>query len=231
MKKNKLSLRQKRIISIAAIALFILLTVLAAWLMKKPLASLVENPEKVREWIDGKGIWGRVIFGLAVFVQAVIALIPGEPFEIAAGYAFGAVEGTAICVIASTLGCLLTFFLVRKYGMRMVKLFFSEEKINSVKFLRSGPKRNYLILIIFMIPGTPKDLIAYFVGLTDIKLGAWLLICSLGRLPSVVTSTVCGNAIGENNFVYAVLVFAVTFAVSIAGLLVYNAICKRHEEK
>ena len=41
-----------------------------------------------------------------------------------------------------------------------------------------------------MIPGTPKDLLCYFAGLTDMKFPVFLLICSLGRLPSLVTSTI-----------------------------------------
>ncbi len=231
MEKPRLTLRQKRIISILVISAIIVMMCIAAWLIRKPLLSLATEPEQVRNWIDDKGIWGRLIFGAFVFLQTVIALIPGEPFEIAAGYAFGAFEGTVICVAASAIGSMVSFLLVRRYGMRIVRLFFSEEKINSIKFLRSSPKRNILIMIIFMIPGTPKDLVGYFVGLTDIKLGAWLLICTLGRLPSVITSAVGGNAIGESNFIFAVAVFAVTFAVSVGGLLLYNAICKRNNKK
>ena len=47
-----------------------------------------------------------------VILQVVIAVLPGEPFEIAAGYAFGAVEGSILCIAASTLGS-ITVFLFR----------------------------------------------------------------------------------------------------------------------
>ena len=38
-----------------------------------------------------------------VFFQVLFAVIPGEPLEIAGGYAFGAVWGTLVCLVAATL--------------------------------------------------------------------------------------------------------------------------------
>ena len=81
------------------------------------------------------------------------------------------------------------------------------------------------------IPGTPKDLLSYFAGLTDIKLGRWLVISTIARLPSVITSTIGGNAVGEQNYLFAVLVFAGTLAVSALGLWIYQRISKRKKDE
>lgn len=90
--------------------------------------------------------------------------------------------------------------------MPLVEVFFPEEKLKKLKFLKTTPKRDMIFFIIFMIPGTPKDLLCYFTGLTDIKFSLWLLICSLGRLPSIITSTVGGDALGTSNYWFAVAV-------------------------
>ena len=121
--------------------------------------------------------------------------------------------------------------LVRRYGMRLVEVFFPREKIQSLRFLRSSPKRNLLFLLIFMLPGTPKDLLCYYAGLTDIKLPMLLIICSLGRIPSIVTSTACGDALGTESYLFALIIFAATFVLSALGLFLYNTLCKRHENK
>ena len=126
---------------------------------------------------------------------------------------------------------MLVFWLVRKYGVRLVEIFFSEEKLRAVKFLKTSSKRDFLFLVIFMLPGTPKDLLCYFAGLTDMPFSLWLMICSLGRLPSIVTSTIGGSALGSQNYTAAILVFAGTLLVSGLGLLVYDRICKRHAQK
>ena len=67
--------------------------------------------------------------------------------------------------------------------------------------------------------------------LTDLSWGKWLLLCTVGRLPSVLTSTIGGSALGVKDYQFAILVFAVTLAVSGVGLLIYRAVCRRHERK
>ena len=112
----------------------------------------------------------------------------------------------------------------------LVEVFFPREKLRQLNFLRSSPRRTVLFLLIFMVPGTPKDLLCWFVGLTDMKLPVLLLICTLGRLPAVITSTVGGNALGDERYWFAVIVFAATFVLSITGLAIYNRICKKQQD-
>lgn len=212
--------------------LLVLVMVIAAVvgaLVGKPLMGWISNPEGFRSWVEAKGWSSRLVFLGMVIFQVILAFIPGEPFEIAAGYAFGAVEGTILSIAGAAVGSIITFSLVRRFGMRLVRVFFSEEKINSIKFLKTSNARNILFLVIYMIPGTPKDLLGYFAGLTDIPFPVFCLVCTLGRIPSVVTSTVGGDALGTKSYRAAILVFAFTFAISALGLMIYNAICKKHE--
>ena len=219
---------RRQLVGIAVVCIAVVASALIMWLVGAPLVRFASEPEKFRAWVDGHGFGGRIAYIGMVIFQVVIALIPGEPFEIAAGYAFGAVEGTLLCILASTLGSVAVFLLVRRFGVRLVEVFFSKDKLKSVRFLKSTPKRDMLFLIIFMIPGTPKDLLSYVAGLTDIRFPVWLMICSLGRIPSIITSTVGGNALGTQNYWFAIAVFAATMAVSGVGLLIYNRIWKRH---
>lgn len=222
------SQRQRRLIGAALLILLVFAAGWLFWRVGKPMLQLVSEPARFRDWVQARGIWGRLAYAGMVIVQVLVALIPGEPLEIAGGYAFGALEGTMLCLAAATLGSMLVFALVRRFGVRLVELFFPREKLRSLRFLQSNRRSNYLFMIIFMLPGTPKDLLCYFAGLTDMKLITWLLICSVGRIPSVVTSTIGGDALGTKSYVFAVVVFAVTLALSAAGVLAYQAIQKRH---
>ena len=230
MDRKHLSKKQRKYVGIAAIAIAVIATALIIWLAGVPLVRFASEPEKFRQWVDDNGIWSRFAYMGMVILQVVIAVLPGEPFEIAAGYAFGAVEGSLLCIAASTLGSITVFLLVRYFGVPLVEVFFSEEKLHRIKFLKTTTKRDFIFFIIFMIPGTPKDLLCYFAGLTDIRLSLWLLICSLGRLPSIVTSTVGGDALGTSNYWFAAAVFAITLVISLVGLLFYKKICNRHEK-
>lgn len=208
-------------------AVFLGLTVLLIILFREYLS----DAEYVRSLISQNYFLGALCLVLVCAVQVVVALVPGELVEIAAGYAFGAVWGTILCVLGITLGSVAVILLVRKFGRKFVYAFYPKEKMDNLPILRDPKKRNALVLILFLIPGTPKDMLTYAVGLTDMNILLYLLLTTFARLPSVVSSTVGGNAVGNREYLAAVIVFLVTALVSGAGLLVYRFIQKRHGNK
>lgn len=228
--KRTLTEKQKKMLSAAAIIIFILLFAALAWFVGRPMIRFARQPEQFRSWVDGHGAWGCAAYAAMVFLQVVVAIIPGEPLEIAGGYAFGAWWGTALCLIGAVLGSAAVFALVRRWGRPLAEVVFPKEKLDKLQFLHSSPKRTALLWLIFTAPGTPKDLLCYFAGLTDMKWRTWLLIATVGRLPSIVTSTVGGSALGEQNYRAAVIAFAIALAVAGAGYLIYRAVCRRHEQ-
>ena len=228
--ENKDYIRRRKWLAGISVAVVTLLSVLATvfvggWL--KNLGSGEDFQAYIRSF--GPAGW-LVLLGLQI-LQVFIALIPGEVLETGAGYAFGPLWGTLICYVGLVIASTLVFLLTRRFGVKLVEVFVSREKINDLKFLREERKRNLLVFALFFIPGTPKDLLTYFVGLTDMKLGTFLLISLVGRLPSVLSSTVGGHLLGDENYMGAIWLYAITGAVSLAGLLTYNAIIKRKQEK
>lgn len=221
-----LTSKSKKIASILILLALALASALIFIFFWKPLVSIVSDPQKFRDFIDSFGIWGRLVFVLMVVVQVIVAIIPGEPFEIAAGYMFGSFEGTILCLLGILIGSVIIFLLVRKFGVKLVEVFFSRDKINSLRFLNTSKKATTLCFIIMFIPGTPKDLLSYFAGLTKITLPSWIFISVFARVPSVLTSTVGGSLLGREKYLFAVITFAVTLIISIIGLLVYNRITK-----
>ena len=219
--------RKKIIIGILILLAIALLTFVLWDRIAKPLMILFSDQEMIKARIDAWGCRARFVYLGVMIFQVVVAVIPGEIFEIAAGYAFGVWEGTALCILGECLGSLLVFVLVRRFGMKVVKFFFNEEKIAGLKFLKTNPKRNFIFMILYIIPGTPKDLLGYFYGLTDMPLGLYLILCSIGRFPSVITSTVGGNAVGTSDWLFALIVFVITLLISGAGMLIYNKMTNR----
>lgn len=215
---------------IFGIVAFLVATGVLALLVGRPLLQFIDDPEQFRGWVDTHGFWGRAAFVGMMFTQVVLAMLPGEPLEIAAGYAFGFWEGTFLCMLGITLASLVVFLFVRRYGVRVVRVFFSEEQIASVRFLQDPGRLTLLTVILFLIPGTPKDVMTYCVGLTQMKLSTWMLIASLARIPSIVTSTIGGNALGLQNYTFAIIVFVATVILSLAGILIYRRVSAKRAE-
>ena len=228
MDRPSLSEKQKKALSAAAVVVFILFSVAVFWFVGRPLVRFASQPELFRAWVEERGLWGKIAFVGMVFLQVLVAIIPGEPLELCAGYAFGALWGTVLCLLGAMLGSVAVFAFVRRFGQPLVEVFFSREKLESLRFLRSSPRRNALFWLIFTVPGTPKDLLCYFAGLTDLPWRTWLLISTVGRIPSIVTSTIGGDALGVQNYQFAIIAFAITLAVSGIGVLIYRAVCRRH---
>lgn len=220
--------RQRKALAIVSIVIFLGVTAFVCWKIGPRMLDIASDPENFRQWLSQRRAGSFLIYGAMVIFQVIFAVIPGEPLEIAGGYAFGSLWGTVACLLSATIGSLLVFGLVRRFGTPLVELFFPKESFRPIRFLQSSPQRTFLFFLIYMVPGTPKDLLSYFAGLTDIRFPVFLLMCSVGRLPSVITSTIGGDALGSESYVFAVVVFLVTLAISGIGVLCYRQICKRH---
>lgn len=213
-------------ISMVVVAILAVLVTLFIW---NWLASF--SQDDFREYIQSFGPLGWLVLLGLQFLQVFIALIPGELLETAAGYAFGPLIGTIICYAGVALASALVFALTRRFGVHLVEIFISREKINELRFINTEKKRNGLIFLLFFIPGTPKDLFTYFVGLTDIKLSSFLAISMAARIPSVVSSTFGGHLLGEGQWWGAALLYGITGLVSLIGLMIYNKLLRRRHEK
>ena len=209
----------KRILAIITIVFVILI----GYFIGRPLVHFVSDPKQFRVWVNDKGIWGVLGFIGMNILQVLLAVIPGGPFEIGAGYAFGVIRGTLICDFAMTTASVIISLFVRRFGMKFVELFVSREKIESVKILKSSRRSESIIFLLFLIPGTPKDLLSYLVGLTDIKLSHWIIICAVGRMPAIFLSVLSGNALNKADYTFVILMFAVMIALSICGFLFYRS--------
>lgn len=222
--------KHRKTVWIIAILIFIAFMAVVTVFVGGPIVKFAEEPEQFRAWVDASGIWGRVAFVGMVVLQVLVAFIPGEPIELAAGYAFGFWEGSLLTLLGFLIGSWIVFALVRKFGVKLVEVFFSKEKMDEIKFLKNPKKTRIITFILMVIPGTPKDMLSYFAGLTKLTTLEWLTIVAVGRIPSLVTSTFTGAAAGEKNYLLTGITLAVTLLISAAGILYYRYICKQEKE-
>lgn len=223
--------KRRKVVSICSLLILIAFFTVITVFVGKPMMDNLSDPEGFRRWVDAHGLWGRLAFTGMMVLQVVVAMIPGEPLEIAAGYVFGNIEGLGLCLLGAAIGTAIIFAFTKIFGVKMVEAFISREKIESIRFLHNPEKRNLLVFILFFIPGTPKDVITYFIGLTSMRLSTFLLLSSVGRIPSVITSTIVGNALGTQDYTTAILVFVITGLVAAAGMWIYHVICKKRAQK
>lgn len=125
---------------------------------------------------------------------------------------------------------MIIVLLGKKYGMRLVGLFVSPEKMQSIAFLRNKKRLNITFFLLYFIPGTPKDMFTWLVCLTDENVFMFLLITAVARIPSIVTSTWCGQELVNQNYWLSAGILGGTILLGIIGGLIYKFVLNRRKK-
>lgn len=159
-----------------------------------------------------------------IALQIFLAFLPGEPLELASGYIFGSFEGTIICLIGSMIGTVIVYYLARLFQYTIIDKMFSASQIAEVQKLFSSKKSKFWLFVILLIPGSPKDIITYLVSLSDIELKHWVLLATIGKIPSIVTSTYLVGSLKEGKIILAGFIFLITIILVVGGAIYYKKI-------
>ena len=211
---------------ILTIIVLILIIGIIAYLfpVMKNLSSL-EGQVAFKQKVEDSGILGMLsLFGLQV-AQIFLIIVPGEPIEILAGMCYGSLWGTAFIMISAFIISTTIFLLVRKFGKKFVYSFCSEEKVKKIENSKSfnNPKKiEMIMLILFLIPGTPKDLLVYIAGLLPIKPLKFILISSIARFPSVISSTLAGENLAVGDWKMSIILYAIVFLLVAILVFIIN---------
>ena len=220
------NLRTRKIVSIVSIAVLLVVYGLLAYFVGYPLVrQFTDSPETFRDFVASHGLIGPVTM-VGIVVLQMLTLIPGEPFELGAGFVFGWLEGMVLCLIGTSIAASIIFLLVKKWGIKIAEAFFPREKLLRFSFLQNEKKLNLLVFILYLIPGTPKSMITYLIGLTPMKLSTFLLITALARIPSVLSSTIPGSLAQSGNLTAALITYAIVALISGVCILWYKKISK-----
>lgn len=220
MKKSSRLKVFKVIIIFFTICALIALTLYLFPLVKN--LSTSEGQSEFKEQIKKSNILGVLsIFGLQL-AQIFLIIIPGEPIEILAGMCYGTLGGFIIITISSAIITALILLLVNKFGRKFIYGFCDREKIDKIEqspIFQDPLKIEMLMTILFLIPGTPKDIFVYIAGLLPINPSRFFIISVLARFPSVISSTMAGANILKGNWMISIFIYVITFII--VGILVF----------
>lgn len=210
------------------LAVLSLAIILLAIIYMIPVMTKLATPEgkiEFKDKVQSTGFLGMMsLFGLQV-AQIFLFILPGEPIEIIAGMCYGGFWGTVFILISAALISTAIFFLVRKLGKKFVYEFCNEKKVKKIENSKmfQDPKRVEIILfILFLLPGTPKDLLVYIAGLLPIKPSRFIIISTLARIPSIISSTYAGEKILAGNYKMAAFVYIIIVVICVILIFLFN---------
>jgi uncharacterized membrane protein YdjX (TVP38/TMEM64 family) len=169
-------------------------------------------------FIESLGPWGFVGFVALQILQVVAAPIPGEVTGFVGGLFFGPVTAVLLSTVGLTIGSYIAFALSRYFGRPFVERFVDAETIQRFDYLLRH-KGVSLIFLLFLIPGTPKDLLCYILGLGHLTTMQFLLIGGIGRLFGTALLSVSGDLIRNNEYKLFFLLIFITATVLIIVII------------
>jgi uncharacterized membrane protein YdjX (TVP38/TMEM64 family) len=218
---------------IIVLVLFVLASA-AIYLLIRPFVinlRVSEYRERFSVWVEGLGFKGMAILLGIQILQIVLAFIPGGPVELAAGAAYGAWGGFAICILGCAIATAGIFLAVRTFGAPLAQWFSGKELTGKYAFLRNTKKLSLALFILYLIPGIPKDALTYIVPLGTIKLRRFLIISTGARVPAILASTMLGSSMLRGHWALILALFAATAVTGIAGVLYGERIVDRFRHR
>lgn len=209
----------RTILLIIAIAVFVGLIAYLFPVMKN--LSTHEGQIAFKERVDNSGILGFLsLMGLQI-AQIFLVVLPGEPLEILAGMCYGAVGGTIFLLFSFFITTTALFWLVRKFGKKLVYQVFEKEKIDRIeksKIFQNPKNLEFIFAICFAIIGPPKDFLVYVGGLLPVKPWRFICIATFCRFPSIISSTIVGQYFSEGNWKISIVIYGITLLITFAIL-------------
>ena len=173
--------------------------------------GLVATAENLKTAILSYGNAGLIVIVFLHMLHVIISVIPASLIQFAGGLIYGIPIGMAVGIIGVAAGTAASFYLSRRLGRRVVTLFVGEKTINKMDGIISNDMSVLVLLILYIIP-FPKDFIAYFIGLTNMKALRFFIISAVGRLPGMFVATYLGANVLERNPTLLIIVGSVTLA-------------------
>jgi uncharacterized membrane protein YdjX (TVP38/TMEM64 family) len=183
--------RSKRLLRIGAGAV-LLATFVTAWYV----LPVKEWIAAFQAWIAGLGAWGVVAFA-AVYIIAVVLLVPASALTVAAGLVFG-VWGFPLVVAAATIGAGAAFLVARYLAKAKVKKFVEQRpKLKAVgqAVSEDGWK---IVGLLRLSPLVPFNLQNYLFGVTEVGFYPYLAATFIGIMPGSLLYVFLGS-LGHDN--------------------------------
>ena len=166
------------------------------------------------------------IYIILQIAQIVISVLPGQFFQLAAGYLYTFWPALLFSCIGAFLGTTITFWLAKGLGSDFVHIFFEKDKTEDYVKRLNSKKAYTIVFLLYAIPGIPKDVVSYAAGLSEMKYKPFIILSTIGRLPGMMGSIIIGSMWHKEEYV-GMIILAIIAVVAFCSCIIYRK--KLHE--
>lgn len=182
------------------------------------LFHLFTDKDRLLRLTEGHQVYAIFVFlGLQV-IQVLVAVLPGEVTGFVGGVLFGPLWGIVFSTLGLTLGSWIAFRLARLIGRPVVEVFASQETIKRYDYVLKH-KGIFLAFLMFLIPGFPKDILCYLLGLGQMRQVDFLIVSTAGRLLGTILLTIGGSFFRDERYGAFFTVIGIGLGVILVALI------------
>ena len=155
--------------------------------------------QEILEFLESLGPLAFAGFIMLQAAQVVLAPIPGEVTGLIGGFLFGPYLGVVLSTTGLVIGSLLAFLISRAFGRPFIEKFIDQSVIRRFDYLLHH-KGLFLVFMLFLIPGFPKDYLCFILGLGRLTVYEFLAVSTVGRLFGTILLTLGGGFIRYHQY-------------------------------
>lgn len=176
------------------------------------------SPEYIKNWLLSFGKLSIIVFILLQILQVVVFFIPGEIVQAAGGFVYGTMMGTILSFVGILIGSVITFYITRRYGLKVLKRIMKDESYKKLLNILNRPQNNLILFILYLIPGIPKDTLGFVAGVTKITLLEFIVLSMVGRIPGIFLMNYIGSSISSHSYIKSFLILGIATVLFIIGI-------------
>lgn len=215
------SVKKSDLVKLAGLALFFVIMGCIVWALWPYLSTIFEpgGVDRLIASVQERGVFGVLLLLGLQLVQIVVAFIPGEVVQIAAGMIYGPWVGALVVLTGCVISSAIVYCLVHTLGAPFVRDMISEKHMEKFRHFEDSGRLDIIVFVLFLIPGMPKDVFTYLVPLTDMRLGRFLLLSNTARIPGVLMSTFAANGLMEGHLLTVAIIVGVVLLVMVVAFV------------
>ena len=180
------------------------------------------DKSKLSNFIKSYHPYDEFIFIFLQILQVVAAPIPGEFTGIIGGMLYGPFWGTVYSTIGLTLGSWIAFMLARFFGEPLLENVVKKEVFEKFDHFMEHQGIG-VSLILFLVPGFPKDYLCYIMGVSLIPTWTFIIISTIGRLLGTIMLSFTGYYAGNGQYLFLSCLAA-------AGIIIFIVVYYYHDK-
>lgn len=208
----------KRLIINGTICVFFILLSIIATIILYPVLKEYQTEEGLnglKKFVDEMGFLGVLILFSIQVIQIVIPFLPGQFIELTVGALYSPLIAITILSLGLVVATIIIYYLGKWLGRPFINLFLSDDNEQKYGFLKNSKKMELVFFILFLIPGTPKDVLIFFLPLLNLKLSRFIVLSLFARIPGWVLDVYMSHSIFEKNYTLLIVVIILMILIAI----------------